>query len=103
MSLNVHPTNTSHAMKHTALVIGAGLWISASLLAADPSPSERHAEAAKLLDGLPSRSRLYRAEDAIHKQGYTDSERAAARKLFDVAKERIPKLRPLIVAGDNVF
>jgi hypothetical protein len=90
-------------MKLAIIVLGALLALSCHLLAAELTPSERFAGAARLIDGLPSRSDLYHADDAIHKVGFTDQERAAALEKFKVARERIPKLRELIAVGDSVF
>ncbi|WP_395753181.1 hypothetical protein [Prosthecobacter sp.] len=91
-------------MKHTAILFCLA-WLAIASQAADElSPAARHAEAAKLLDGLPSRSDLYHADAILHKGLIrSEIEREIARKTFEVAKERIPKLRPLITVGDSVF
>lgn len=90
-------------MSRVAVIIAAALLVFACQTMAEPPTTTQITEVTKLLDGLPSPSALQRANEALTKGDQSEARRQAAIKLLDTARERIPKLRPLIVEGANIL
>lgn len=90
-------------MSRVAVIVAAALLVFACQTMAEPPTTTQITEVTKLLDGLSSPSALLRAFEAVRKGDLSDVRRKAAMKLLDTARERIPKLRPLIIEGSNIL
>lgn len=90
-------------MSRVAVIVAAALLVFACQTMAEPPTTTQITEVTKLLDGLSSPSALLRAFEAVRKGDLSDVRRKAAMKLLDTARERIPKLLPLIVEGASIL
>ena len=68
-------------MNHIIAIVGMMLLVMAQKAAAELPTPQQYIEAAKLLNGLPARSALERANETLKKQ-ITDAERASATRAF---------------------